>query len=368
MTIKVKGIHQVSSVSHHPQETMDFYTGFLGLRLVKNTLNYDDEQTFHFYYGNQNASNNLITLFPIVDSDEGKIGMGQVGFVTYLVKPNSLAFWEERLKAFNLPHYYVTRFNEKRLAFQDRNGLDYELVEGEATIENTWEFNGVTKDVAIQGIQSAQLYSSDVESTTQLLTEILGYELLHDEEEFAQFKINDEMGGLLEVRKKFGQIGTRGYGTVHHIALKINDEDVELWHQKITDAGYNPTEIKDRKYFKAIYFRDRGGILFELSTLKPGMTIDEDVDALGSELLIPKHYEEHKDIIEDRMMPVFVRPVDHLESYSYRNRKEFEVIQKRQEILAEINELKAKENLTQEEENKLQNLRREFIKAKEHLQ
>ena len=95
----------------------------------------------------------------------------------------------------------------------------------------------------------------------------------------------------------------------------------------ITDAGYNPTEIKDRKYFKAIYFRDRGGILFELSTLKPGMTIDEDVDALGSELLIPKHYEEHKDIIEDRMMPVFVRPVDHLESYSYRNRKEFEVIQ-----------------------------------------
>lgn len=368
MTLKVKGIHHVSSVSHHPQETIDFYAGLLGLRLVKNTLNYDDEKVYHFYFGNHNASTNLITMFPIVESDEGTLGMGQVGFVTYRVKPGSLKFWEERLKSFDLPYYYVTRFNELRLAFEDNNGLDYELVEGSTTIDNEWEFNGVNCDVAIQGIHSAQLYSSDVASTTKLLTEVFGYELISDEDEFSQFKIHDNLGGLMEIRKKFGSVGKRGYGTVHHIALQILDEDVELWHQKIKEAGYNPTEIKDRKYFKAIYFRDRGGILFELSTLKPGMSVDEDVEALGSHLLIPKHYEENTETILDTIMPVFVRPIDKLQSFSYRNRKEFEVIQKRQEILSEINQLKAKETLTIEEENRLQVLRREFIKAKEHLQ
>lgn len=366
MELKTKGIHHISVIAQHPQENIEFYTGFLGLRLVKNTLNYDDMSMYHFYYGNHNASGNVSTFFPIPSSEEGKVGQGQVAYQTYLIPKGSMEFWVNRLQAFKLPYFKMKRHGRIYLVFKDPHGYELEMVEHDEVLQsNNWEFNGVNKAVSIQSIKSAGLYSSNREETHKLLTSVLGYSEVARDAGMILYRINDGLDGELEIRESDAEIGTRGYGTVHHIALRVSDDDIEKWYDKLVELGYSPTEVKERNYFRALYFRDRGGILFELSTLSPGMLVDEDEETLGESFIIPKHQLEFKEEILKRMAPVEVKEITQINTYSYRNRSEYEFVTNRQNILNAINHIKSKGDLSEEDHAELDRLRKAYKATRE---
>ena len=360
--LKTKGIHHLSSTVGHAQRNVDFYASVLGLRLVKQTLNYDDKDTYHLYYGNHEASTNLITTFPWVDGRPGEIKGGQVTVASYAIKPDTMNFWRDRLHQFGIKTYEFTAFNKKRLGFNDPDGLELELLEVAGAPENSWTYNGINQQQTIAGIDRAILTSTDPQETLKVLTEVLGYELKDEDEESYLLKIHDHLGGHLELSKHATQRGKMGVGVVHHIAFIVDDEDIEGWRAQLKQAGLSPTEIKNRKYFKSIYFREKGGILIELATQGPGMGVDEPLENLGKQLIIPDHYKDEAQDIVDELMPITVREVSKLEGYGYRNRTEYESLKRKDEIKAKIRELKKKETLTLEDQKQIDQLKKQYLK------
>lgn len=363
--LRTSGIHHVSSIVSHPQKNIDFNSGVLGLRLVKQTLNYDDKNTYHFYYGNDQANTGLSTTFPMIDSEEGVVGDGQVGYVIYAIRPHQQTFWQTRLKDYNLNSFYYSRFEQNRLAFRDLDSLNFELIETELGTNNKWQFNGINSEQAIVGIHSAMLYSHRPDKTLELLTEVLGYHLVEEDEEAYLLKVSDELGGLIELHKHQRGFGRMGRGTVHHIAFKINEADIEQWYETLVELGYRPTEIKNRKYFKSIYFREKGGILIELATNEPGMLVDESYEELGSELKIPAHYVDFAEELKNSLAPVTVREIKEFKNYGYRNKYEHEILEKRQqikEIIADIEKRATDIGLSETEKAELLALKKQLVK------
>lgn len=358
--LKVHGIHHVSSIVGHAQRNLDFYASVLGMRLVKKTINFDDSSTYHFYFSNHDASTPALTTFPWNDAESGKIGSGYVNTTSLAINKESFAFWQNRLDSFNIENYTYTRFNRKRIAFTDLDGLEIELVENDQALNSEWEYNGISKENAIKGIDSAILYSRTPQTTLKLLTDILGFELVDEDEENYLLKISDSIGGTIELAKKYNTLGKQGVGTVHHIAFSIDNDSGEAWISKLEEAGFKPTEVKDRKYFKSVYFREKGGILIELATFKPGMLVDESVEDLGSNLLIPPHFESIEEEIKETVMPIEVREVNELIGYGYRDRYEFEILRKKESIKKQILQLKniqKSRDLSIEEVDELEDLK-----------
>ena len=326
--IKTKGIHHISITAGHAQRNLDFYAGVLGFRLVKQTLNYDDYTMYHLYFGNHDASSNLYTTFPMKDAIDTPVMGAQVALTTFAVAPGTLNFWKQRLHEFGIKTYFYTQFNRQRLGFSDLDGLSLELVEFDTELQNQWAFNGVGSSEAISGIESAQLISADPDKTLKLLTDVLGYQLSMEDDQSYFLKIHSLLGGSLELSKYPTELGKRGMG-VHHIAFAVGNDELEAWYERLKTEGYHPTRIKNRKYFKSIYFREPGGILIELATEGPGMTIDESVEQLGQQLLIPEAYLDQADETINELMPLFVREVKELTGYGYRNRFEYELLREK---------------------------------------
>lgn len=362
--IKTHGIHHITSMVGHPQRNIDYYSGVLGYRLVKQTLNYDDQDMFHFYYGNESASSNLVTTFPLNDGKKGQLGGGQVSVASYGIREENFDFWKERLNKFGIKSFYYTRFNQKRLGFQDLDGLQLELIETDKGPINQWEFNGVNKEQAILGVQSAVLSSAKPQETIKVLTDLLGYKVVDEDQENILLEINEDFGGQLELSKKETPWGQMGVGIVHHIAFKIKDEDLNLWLAKLRKSGYKSSTIRDRKYFKSLYFREPGGILIELATEGPGILVDEELETLGKNLLIPEHF---KNIHDENRMPLFIRAVETLEGYGYRDKAEYDYLQNRNKIKNELLELKNKNTLTQQEQQRLETLKQQYTNKKETI-
>lgn len=362
--MKTYGIHHISSMVGHAQKNVDFNTSVLGLRLVKKTLNYDDYRMYHFYFGNQDGSSGLSTTFPMVDSQDGQVGMGQVEATVYGVMKDSLDFWFNRLKSFGLKPYFYTRFGQKRLAFTDLDNQEFELIEIEGNNRNTWEFNGVTLPKTLQGIHGATLLSKNPHATLKLFTEIFGYQQIDEDDEFIKLSVHNDLGGEIYLNKKQHALGRVGKGTVHHIALSVEEADLNEWVTTLEHHGYKPTEIKDRKYFKSIYFREKGGILIELATRGPGVLVDESYETLGSELRIPPHYTDQETEVRESLMPVSVREIDAFQTYGYRNKEEYEVILRKEAIMKQINAYSKKTSLSESEAIHLKQLRKDFISVK----
>ncbi len=360
--LKTKGIHHLSSTVGHAQRNVDFYASVLGLRLVKQTLNYDDKDTYHLYYGNHDASTNLITTFPWVDGRPGEIKGGQVTVASYAIKPNTMNFWRDRLHQFGIKTYEFTAFNKKRLGFNDPDGLQLELLEVPGAPKNSWAYNGINQQQTISGIDRAVLSSIDPQETLKVLTEILGYQWIDQDDDSYLLKIHDQLGGHLELSKHAAQRGKMGVGVVHHIAFMVDDQDIEGWLTQLKQAGLSPTEIKDRKYFKSIYFREKGGILIELATQGPGMSVDEPLELLGNQLIIPDHFIGEEQEIVAELMPITVREINKLEGYGYRNRSEYESLKRKDEIKDKIRQLKKKENLTIEDQAQIEQLKKQYLK------
>lgn len=300
--MRITGIHHITAIARDPQLNLDFYSEMLGLRLVKRTVNFDDPGSYHFYFGdNVGSPGTIITFFPWPGARRGTRGSGQVTAVSFAVPPDSIVFWEERLRTYHIVTEEITdRFENKTLRFLDPDGLMLELVEtvSQAEIGNSWAL-----EHGIHGFAAPTLEVSHLDRTESLLTEVFGFEVLGEENSRRRFRgsgLNAAEVDLLSSDAGFGQIAA---GTVHHIAFRAaNDDEQMLFREQLVARGLHVTPVIDRQYFHSIYFREPNGILFEIATDGPGFLIDESADELGETLKLPPMYESARAEIE-RMLP-----------------------------------------------------------------
>ncbi|MFD2615923.1 ring-cleaving dioxygenase [Terrilactibacillus laevilacticus] len=306
MNKKTAGIHHITAIVGNPQENVDFYAGVLGLRLVKKTVNFDDPGTYHLYFGNEGGKpGTIITFFPWVGAYQGKIGGGQVGVTSYVIPPGAISFWEKRLSKYDVSFVKTERFGETYLTFDDPHGLHLEMVEREEGEINHWSFGEVTPEVAIKGFGGATLLSVQPKETARLLENILGFEIVGEENDIIRFRSKSDIGNIIDLKLIPQASGQMGVGTVHHIAWRANDDEDQLaWQQYISSEGYGVTPVQDRNYFNSIYFREHGEILFEIATDPPGFAHDESQETMGAKLMLPLRYEQYRDQLEQRLMPI----------------------------------------------------------------
>lgn len=312
MKLQTAGIHHITAFAGDPQANVDFYAGVLGLRLVKKTINFDAPDVYHLYFGDEKGSpGTIITFFPSAGSPRGKIGGGQVGITSYVIPPGTIGFWQDRLERYNIEVTKTSRFNEELLQFEDSEGLRLELVEREEGAASTWEHEGIPANKAIKGFGGAVLFSVNPQRTMDALENILGFVKVDENEEYARFRSSGDIGNVVDVPVTRIPLGVGGSGTVHHIAWRAKDfEEHEVWRGAVYQYGYQPTPVRDRQYFNAIYFREAGGILFEIATDPPGFAKDEPADALGEKLMLPEWFEQYREQIEGNLQPIVVRTLE----------------------------------------------------------
>lgn len=312
MTLQTAGIHHITAFVRDAQQNADFYAGILGLRLVKKTINFDAPEVYHLYFGDEHGSpGTIITFFPWATGRKGRIGGGQVGVTTYAVPAGSLGFWEQRLADYRIPVTKVTRISESYLSFADYDGLRIELVERESGALSTWSFGGVPAEYAIKGFGGAVLYSMNPDKTADTLTRTLGLEQIAEGDGYIRYRSSADIGNIIDLKTTPVPQGGGGTGTVHHIAWRAKDDAEQLqWGRTVQSHGYQPTPVQDRQYFNAIYFREEGGILFEIATDPPGFARDEEPDKLGQKLMLPAWFEPNRDVIEAKLSPFEIREVE----------------------------------------------------------
>jgi glyoxalase family protein len=317
MTGDIQGIHHVTAIAGDPQKNIDFYTKTLGLRLVKLTVNFDDPTTYHLYYGDElGRPGTILTFFPWPDAPKGRRGNGQVVATSFLIPENAIDFWQNRLKesgvGFTGP---AKRFDDEEqvITLYDPDGLELELVAHESAEDrrnNIWKDGPVPIEDAIRGFYSVTLSEEGYERTASVLTEQLGFRPTRQEGSRFRYEIADkstntnEGGSIVDVIcLPYSQNGRFGVGTVHHVAWRTpTDEQQTSLRHKVVRAGLNATPVIDRTYFHSVYFREPGGVLFEIATNPPGFTVDEKQEELGARLMLPPWLESDRNNLQ-KLLP-----------------------------------------------------------------
>ncbi|MBC7788990.1 MAG: ring-cleaving dioxygenase [Anaerolineae bacterium] len=312
----VHGIHHVTAIASDPQRNLAFYAGFLGLRFVKRTVNFDDPQTYHFYFGDEvGAPGSILTFFPWPGARRGRQGTGQVAVTSLAVLPGAISFWIERLVRYGMKFVGPnTRRHggsdaEHVIEFKDDDGLLLEIVGHEgAEARSAWRgAPGISAEHAIRGLHAVTIWADAGASTERVLVDTLGFRPLREQDGIRRFASGDGgPGTLVDVRSIGGfPAGVSGAGTVHHVAWRVPDDDVQLEvRSQVAAAMLQPTPVIDRDYFHSVYFREPGGVLFELATDSPGFAIDEPVERLGERLMLPSQYERMRTRIEATLPPI----------------------------------------------------------------
>ena len=305
---QILGIHHVTAIASDPQRNFDFYTRVLGLRLVKKTVNFDDPSAYHFYFGDgEGRPGTLLTFFPWPDARRGVQGAGQTSATTFAVPRGALGYWAERLAAHGVDVGHTRRDGGDVLAFADPDGLALELVErGDFGSWQPWEQGAVPAEHAIHGIDAVTLAEADPERTASFLTDNLGFRASGSDGDRASFQATAGGAGTrVDVVPSADARGRVAAGSVHHVAFRLADDDAQRdWRQLLASGGVMVTPVKDRDYFHSIYFREPGGVLFELATDTPGFAIDEPVDELGTALRLPVVLRSRREEIERRLPPL----------------------------------------------------------------
>ncbi len=307
---RTRGIHHITAIASSAEENLRFYTEVLGLRLVKKTVNFDDPYTYHLYYGNGSGSpGTIMTFFPWENLPRGSNGAGMVTAVAFAVPRQAVSFWIDRLSGYGIEVEKEDRFKEPVLRFADPHGLRLELVGTEREPDAApWADGGVPARAAIAGFHSATATVRDGRQPRRALEALLGMKPQGTEENRTRFAMADSAApGIFYdlVEDPTAPAGSQGGGTVHHIAFRAADEpEQKRWREQVVDFGYNVTPVIDRNYFRSIYFREAGGVLFEIATDPPGFTIDETDAELGTGLMLPARYEKHRTEIEHRLPPL----------------------------------------------------------------
>jgi glyoxalase family protein len=303
----ILGIHHITAIAGDPQQNIDFYTGMLGLRLVKVTVNFDDPEAYHFYYGDSHGRpGTILTFFAWPRARRGRAGNGQVTAASFALPKNSLDFWAERLATNGIVSETLPeRFGEAVLSFADPDGLRLELVEtAEIDAAHAWEGSGIPSEFAIHGFHGATLSEAGYERTAALLTKSMGYRLIGQEQnrfryEPAYFHAGSPGRTLDLVCAPAALEGRVAVGTIHHIAFRTPDDAQQReWLGEIARLDYNVSPVMDRVYFHSIYYREPGGILFEIATDSPGFAVDEPIEKLGEALQLPPWLEPLRARIE----------------------------------------------------------------------
>ena len=307
----ILGLHHVTATVDDAQDDLDFCIGGLGLRLVKKTVNFDNHHVYHFYYGDERGTPGTVwTTFPYKDRGVrvGTKGAGQVTVTAFSVPTGSLAEWRARLTAQGVAVTDLeSHFGEPAISFADRSGLTFELIATDRDARAPWVAEGFDADLAIRGLHSVALVVRDPDRTVDLMSSLLGYEVV--DQTAGRIRVAVTRGGpgktidILHDRR--ADLGVNGLGTVHHVAMAVATDAEQLQlRQQLLEYGCKVTEVRDRCYFKSIYFREPGGVLFEIATLEPGFTLDEEIGSLGRELKLPPWEEPHRADIEKALPSV----------------------------------------------------------------
>jgi glyoxalase family protein len=312
----VLGIHHITAISGDPQQNINFYAGILGLRLVKKTINFDAPDVYHFYFGDAlGRPGTVFTTFPFIGARRGKKGVGELTYTAFSIGINSLTFWEDRLKRFGIPvSDRLTRFGESILRFEDQDGMGIELVANAADQREGWTYGGVPIEHAIKGFYGATLALRHKELTERLLIDSMNYRFHSQEGNRFRYGLDGKPGEWVDILvDPNGQRGVQSAGTVHHLAFRTPTTTSQLeMQQLLIKQGYGVTEVRDRNYFLSIYFREPGGVLFEIATDVPGFAIDEDEAHLGELLKLPDWAESSRKQIELSLKPVTFQPENYV--------------------------------------------------------
>lgn len=300
----INGIHHITAIAGNAKKNYDFYTRVLGLRLVKKTVNFDDPGTYHLYYGDGNGTpGTILTFFPWEGIAAGRRGARQVTEIGYSVPEGSLDFWLKRFEDNNVIYNKpAEKFGEQYLTFLDPDGLKFELIVPKTADNRTpWETAEVTAANATKGFHSITITSNKIEATAKILTDVLGYRLLEQHVNRYRF-ITDavENAAIVDLVEVPGEVaGHVAGGSVHHVAFRVPNEKVLMeYRDKIARLGLHITDKIDRNYFFSLYFREPGGVLFEIATDNPGFAVDEPVELLGTGLKLPAQHEHLRGELE----------------------------------------------------------------------
>jgi len=299
----VTGIHHVTALADDAQKNVDFYTGILGLRMVKKTINFDATDVYHLYYGNETgAPGTIMTFFPYSGLIRGRHGKGQMTTTSFSVPVLSLDYWLKRLSKFNIQHTEPQqRFDDETFIYlEDVHGLGLELVFNDKDQRPGFSYGQIPLEHSVKGFYGVELSEEGYERTAGLLTELMDHKLISEKGNRFRYSASNRPGDFVDVLcTPESMRGLGGSGTIHHLAFATADDNSQLQaREKLLSKGYNVTPVLDRQYFHSIYFREPGGILFEIATLPPGFMVDEPLAALGQALKLPPWEEPSRAEIE----------------------------------------------------------------------
>ncbi|KAF2080667.1 ring-cleaving dioxygenase [Flavobacterium sharifuzzamanii] len=311
MENKILGLHHITAIAGDAKRNFDFYSKVLGLRFIKKTVNFDDPGTYHFYFGDEvGSAGTILTFFPWGEGiQQGRKGSGMATEIGYSVPKGSLDFWQKRFEKYNVIYNKpAEKFGEKYLTFLDPDGLKLELIESKTNDNRkAWETDEVKADVATKGFHNITLTLNSIKATAAILTDIFGYKLIDQEVNRYRYATdaveNAAIVDLVELPEE--KRGLNANGTIHHVAFRVpNDEILMKFREKIEDYGLSITPQIDRQYFHSLYFREPGGVLFEIATDNPGFTVNESLEELGQNLKLPAQYEPQREAIEKHLVKI----------------------------------------------------------------
>ena len=300
----INGIHHITAIAGNAKRNYNFYTHVLGQRLVKKTVNFDDPETYHLYYGNAAGEpGTILTFFPWEGVQSGRRGARQATEIGYSVPESSFDFWLKRFEKHNVIYNKVAeKFGEQYLTVLDPDGLKLELTASKATDTRLpWETEEVKAENAIKGFHNVTITTNKMQPTADILTGVFGYKLLEQSVNRYRFVTDAvENAAIVDLVEVGGEVaGHAAGGSVHHVAFRVKNEEVLMqYREKIDALGLNITDKIDRNYFYSLYFREPGGVLFEIATDNPGFAVDEPIEELGKNLKLPAQHERFRSALE----------------------------------------------------------------------
>lgn len=305
----VTGLHHITALSSDAQKNLDFYAGILGLRMVKKTINFDAPEVYHLYYGNEKGTpGTILTFFPYPGIPQGRKGKGQLTVTSFSIPENAVDYWIKRFDKFNVKHEAPQRRFEDELFiyFEDKEGLGLELVSNSKDERQGFTYGNIPLEFAIKGFYGITLSEECYEKTASLLTEKMDHVLIAEKGNRFRYSAGDKQRDFVDVLCSPDALrGQGGAGTIHHVAFATASDATQLEaREKLMRGGLNVTPVLDRQYFHSIYFREPGGVLFEIATLPPGFAIDEEPAHLGESLKLPPWQEQNRKIIEGELPPI----------------------------------------------------------------
>ncbi|MEZ0612273.1 ring-cleaving dioxygenase [Fibrella sp. WM1] len=308
MSTLVNGLHHVTALAGDTQRNVDFYTQILGLRLVKKTVNFDAPDVYHLYYGDETGSpGSIMTFFPYGNIPRGRKGAGQLTYTAFSVPVAGMQFWLDRLQQFQIAHTMpLRRFEESYIRFDDFDGTGIELVFNDNDARPGYSNGQIPAEFAVRGFHTVTLEQIRPERTIELLTNPMQHRLVAEEADLLRFEAGKGgSGNYIDIHVNPSALrALQGAGSVHHVAFSTDTDETQLQIQQLlAEGGYQVTPVQDRNYFHSIYFREPGGVLFEIATNPPGFAIDEPVESLGTSLKLPPQYEARRAKLEE-ILPV----------------------------------------------------------------